>query len=96
MQGVRTKSWETGIQGGIQPAQEGPAPASQFSLGVNGVDGAGIHTGAAIDAGIRVDLALFASFANGVNRAGFVTGAAVNAIFGDGMSQGIHLLRIDV
>lgn len=58
--------------------------------------GAGIHTGAAVNAGIRIDFALVTSFADGVHRAGFVACTTVNALFGNGMSQSIHLLFLDL
>jgi hypothetical protein len=54
--------------------------------------GAGIHTGAAVDTGIRIDLAFVANLADGIHRAGFVACPAVNALVGNGMSQSIHLL----
>ncbi len=59
---------------------------------MNGVYRAGIHTGAAVDAGVWVDLAFVSYFADGIYRAGFITRATVNAFVGDGMGQGIHLL----
>ena len=57
--------------------------------------GAGIHTGAAVNAGIRINLALVTSFADGIHRAGFVACTTVNALVGNGMSQSIHLLCLD-
>jgi hypothetical protein len=57
--------------------------------------GTGIHTGAAVNAGIRIDLALVTSFADGIHRAGFVASTTVYALFGNGMSQSFHLLCLN-
>ncbi len=62
---------------------------------MNGVCGTGIHTGAAVDAGIRVDFPLIPCFADGINRASFVTSAAVDAFVGNGMGQDVHLLFLN-
>ncbi len=61
-------------------------------LGVNCVYRAGINAGTAVDAGISINGALVARFADGVHRTGFVAGATVDALFGNRMSQGLHLL----
>jgi hypothetical protein len=55
----------------------------------NGVNRTGIHTRAAINAGVRVDCPFLAHFADGVGRAGFITCAAIDAFVGNYMSQGI-------
>jgi hypothetical protein len=55
----------------------------------NGVNRAGIHTRAAINAGVRVNNPLLARFADGVCRAGFIACAAIDAFVGNYMSQGI-------
>ncbi len=63
---------------------------------MNGVYRAGIHTGAAVDAGVWVNFAFVSHFADGIHWARLFTCSAVDAFVGDGMGQGIHLLFFDL
>ena len=54
----------------------------------------GIHACTAINAGVGRYNPLAAGFADSVNGARFITGTAVDALVGNGMSQGIHLLFV--
>ena len=63
---------------------------------MDGIHWAGIYTSTAIDTGISIDRPLVSRFTDSVNRTGFITCAAVDAFFGNGMSQGVHLLLFDL
>jgi hypothetical protein len=55
----------------------------------NGGNWTGIHTCAAINAGIRINNPFLACFAYSVGRAGIITCAAINAFIGNNVRQGI-------
>jgi hypothetical protein len=56
-----------------------------YKLGMDSVDGTGIHASAAVDTGVCVDNALAALLADGVDRTGILTCCAVGAIVSNGM-----------
>jgi hypothetical protein len=66
------------------------------SGGCDSVYGAAVNTGAAVGAGIGVDDANVALFGDSAEGAAVVTSTAVNAIFSDGIGQGIHLLCFEI
>jgi len=58
----------------------------------DGVDGAGIGTGTAIGAGIRINDADVSLLTDSLYRTGGLTGPAINTFFGNGISHWNHLL----
>jgi hypothetical protein len=61
----------------------------------NSVYRAGIHTCAAVNAGIGIDSPFLSHFTDGVHRARIITCAAIDAFIGNLVSQSIHLLFVD-
>lgn len=87
--GFQNLVWQ-GIAGKKRPTFLGSKSSvllRDAELSRNSVYRAGIHASTAVDAGVRVDGALAASFANGINRAGIITGAAVDALVINGVSH---------
>ena len=60
-----------------------------YKLGMDSVDGTGIHASAAVDAGVGVDNALGALLADSVDGAGVLACCTVGAIVGNGVGHGL-------
>jgi hypothetical protein len=81
--------WREGKkEAGSGNARAGSFAAMNTCLSVDGADGAGVNTCAAIDAGVSVDGTLAALLADGVHGAGVITCATVGAIVGNSMRHG--------
>jgi len=68
-----------------------PSPGVK-SGSLDGIHRAGFDAGPAIDAGIGINDADVALFADGVDWAAGLASPTIDARFGNGMSQGNHLL----
>jgi len=67
--------------------KKGRSPAPFNSGSLDRADGAGIGTGAAFGAGVRIDHAGIALLADGTDGTGLVTGAAIDAFFSNGVGH---------
>jgi len=64
----------------------------QCGLGMDGINGTGIHASATVNTGIGVDYTLGTLLADGVHRARILTCGAISTIFSNGMGHGFTSL----